>query len=172
MAAESAPGESFTPEQGLSSDAVWKVLIDREGAWVATNSGLDWLRRAAAGRSHLPHAQKHEFSVAAGRRRFRVDGEQQHAADSCRSRRNDRELPGTRQTLTFGATTTGRFGRPAQATSPLAFLGAGFSPLHYPQEKLNSAVFVPLDRNDDPWITTSGGQAYRYPVGNGPTKPK
>src|SRR5262249_4334302 len=42
--AVAAAGESFTPEQGLTSDAVWKVLIDREGVWVATNSGLDRLR--------------------------------------------------------------------------------------------------------------------------------
>jgi hypothetical protein len=29
VAIESAPGESFTPDQALSSDAVWKVLLDR-----------------------------------------------------------------------------------------------------------------------------------------------
>ena len=32
------PGESFTPEQGLSSDAVWKVLIDREGNQTSVNN--------------------------------------------------------------------------------------------------------------------------------------
>ena len=69
LALETAPGESFTPEQGLSSDAAWKVLIDREGAvWVATNSGLDRLRRTVLTRVPLPHAQEREFSVAAGDR--------------------------------------------------------------------------------------------------------
>src|SRR6202041_794038 len=48
QATENSPGESFTTRQGLSSDAVWKVLIDREGSiWVGTNSGLDRLRRTA-----------------------------------------------------------------------------------------------------------------------------
>ena len=73
VAVETAPGESFTPEQGLSSDAVWKVLVDREGVWVATNSGLDRLRRAALTTVGLPHAQEHEFSIAAGRSRFGMD---------------------------------------------------------------------------------------------------
>src|ERR1700677_996991 len=37
----STPGMSLTSRQGLSSDALWKVLIDREGSvWVGTNSGL------------------------------------------------------------------------------------------------------------------------------------
>src|SRR5262249_52762601 len=66
VAVAAAPGESFTPEQGLTSDAVWKVLIDREGVWVATNSGLDRLRRAALTTVRLPQAKDREFSIAAG----------------------------------------------------------------------------------------------------------
>src|SRR4029077_11139652 len=62
-----APGEVYTSTDGLSSDAVWKVLIDREGTvWVATNSGLDRLRRNVLSKPALPSAQEREFSIAAG----------------------------------------------------------------------------------------------------------
>ena len=64
---DTTPGESFTTAQGLSSDAVWKVLIDREGSiWVGTNSGLDRLRRTALTTLSLPPAQEHDFSIVAG----------------------------------------------------------------------------------------------------------
>ena len=64
---DTTPGESFTTAQGLSSDAVWKVLIDREGSiWVGTNSGLDRLRRTALTALSLPPAQEHDFSIVAG----------------------------------------------------------------------------------------------------------
>ncbi|MEA2260848.1 MAG: hypothetical protein QOJ51_3673, partial [Acidobacteriaceae bacterium] len=66
-ATERAPGESFTTRQGLSSDAVWKVFIDREGTiWVGTNSGLDRLRNTALTTLPLSPAQEHDFSILAG----------------------------------------------------------------------------------------------------------
>src|SRR5260370_33423544 len=41
QAMEDSPSESFTTAQGLSSNATWKVIIDRETTvWVRTNSGL------------------------------------------------------------------------------------------------------------------------------------
>ncbi len=66
-AAADAPGETFSTANGLSSDAAWKVLIDREGmVWVGTNSGLDRLRRNVISTLPLPRVQEHEFSIAAG----------------------------------------------------------------------------------------------------------
>jgi ligand-binding sensor domain-containing protein len=67
QATANAPGASFTSRQGLSSDAVWKVLIDRENSvWVGTNSGLDRLRRTALSSVALPPAEEHNFSILAG----------------------------------------------------------------------------------------------------------
>ena len=40
--------------------------------------------------------------------------------------------------------------------------GSGFTPLPYPDEKLDAVVSVAVDRNNDPWITTRSGRAYRY----------
>jgi signal transduction histidine kinase/ligand-binding sensor domain-containing protein len=64
---QSSAGESWSIEQGLTSDVVWAVLVDHEGSvWLATNSGLDQIRRTAFRALLLPHAQEHEFAVAAG----------------------------------------------------------------------------------------------------------
>src|ERR1700741_2957459 len=55
VATEDSPGESFTTDQGLSSNASWKVLIDRESSiWVGTNAGLDQLRRTTLTALVLP----------------------------------------------------------------------------------------------------------------------
>ncbi len=166
VAMESAHGEIFTPEQGLSSDAVWKVLIDREGAWVATNSGLDRLRRAALTVVGLPHAPEHEWGVAAGDHGSVWTGNSSlpllHiAADGAITR-----IPGTRQTLTLQRDHTGTIWSGGAGDYHLWHSsGDGFSPLHYPDEKLNSVVFVAVDRNHDPWVTTTGGHAYHLSQG-------
>ena len=167
LAAETAAGESFTPDQKLSSDAVWTVLIDRESiVWVATNSGLDRLRRAALTTVRLPHAQEHEFSVAAGDRGSVWTGNSSlpltHvAADGART-----SVPGTRQTVSVRRDHTGTIWSAGAGDFHLwRSTGDKFSPLHYPNENLDSVLFVAVDRKNDPWITTSSGRAYRLASG-------
>jgi signal transduction histidine kinase/ligand-binding sensor domain-containing protein len=61
------PTESFTTQEGLSSDGVRKIFIDREGTlWVGTNSGLDSLHRSYLHGLSLPHTQENEIGVAPG----------------------------------------------------------------------------------------------------------
>ena len=56
---DAAAGQYFTIAQGLSSDVVWKILVDREGSlWVGTNSGLDKLRRNVISRLAIPARRK------------------------------------------------------------------------------------------------------------------
>src|SRR5262249_55886582 len=43
--------------------------------------------------------------------------------------------------------------------------GKELSPLRYPDEDLDPVVFVATDRNNDPWITTMSGRAYRLSGG-------
>jgi ligand-binding sensor domain-containing protein len=63
---ESYPGQSFTKGDGLTSDVVWGELIDHEGSiWLATNSGLDHLRKTSLHKVALPPAQEHQFGIAA-----------------------------------------------------------------------------------------------------------
>jgi signal transduction histidine kinase/ligand-binding sensor domain-containing protein len=166
LAGETAPGESFTPAQGLSSDAVWKVLIDREGVWVATNSGLDLLRRAALTIVRLPHAQEHEFSIAAGDRGSVWTGNSSLPLTHVAADGAITSISGTRQTVSLRRDHNGTIWSAGAGDSYLWHsTSQGFSPLHYPEEKLESVVFVTVDRNNDPWITTSSGRAYRLSGG-------
>jgi signal transduction histidine kinase/streptogramin lyase len=166
VAVESAPGESFTPEQGLTSDAVWKVLIDREGAWVGTNSGLDRLRRAALTAIRFPHAQEHEFSVAAGDHGSVWTGNSNMPLTHVTADGRMTSIPGTRQTLSLRRDHNGSIWSAGAGDFHLWHSsGGGFSPLHYPDEKLNSVVFAAVDRNNEPWITTTGGRAYHLSAG-------
>jgi signal transduction histidine kinase/ligand-binding sensor domain-containing protein len=160
-AVETAPGESFTPEQGLSSDAVWKVLIDREGVWVATNSGLDRLRRAALTTVGLPHAQEREFSISPGDRGSVWTGNSSLPLTHVAADGSVTTFPQTRQTVSVRRDHTGTIWSAGDFRLWRSF-GQGFSPLHYPEEKLESVVFVATDRNNDPWITTSSGRAYHF----------
>jgi ligand-binding sensor domain-containing protein len=58
---------SFTVKDGLSSDAIWKIFVDREGTiWIGTNSGLDRVRRNIFAKLSLLHTQENQFSVATG----------------------------------------------------------------------------------------------------------
>ena len=166
VAVETALGQSFTPEQGLSSDAVWKVLIDREGVWVATNSGLDLLRRAALTTVRLPHAQEHEFSIAAGDRGSVWTGNSSMPLTHIAADGTITTIPGTRQTLSLRRDHNGAIWSAGAGDFHLWHSsGGGFSPLHYPEEELNSVEFTAVDRNNEPWITTNGGRAYHLSGG-------
>jgi signal transduction histidine kinase/ligand-binding sensor domain-containing protein len=158
----STQGQIFTAADGLSSDAVWKVLIDREGTtWVATNSGLDRLRRTVLSQQPLPHAQQREFSIAAG------DGGSVWTGNA--------SLPLTHVTADGGLTSflpshdtitvrrdhTGTIWVAGDGQSHLwRSSGSEFTALHYPEENLDQVVSVAVDRNHDPWITTRSGRAY------------
>jgi signal transduction histidine kinase/ligand-binding sensor domain-containing protein len=161
-----APGESITPEQGLSSDAVWKILIDREGVWLATNSGLDALRRTALTMVPLPPAQEHEFSVAAGGRGSVWTGNSSLPLTHVAADGSLTSFPETRQTVSVRRDHNGTIWSAGAGQFHLwRSSGNGFSPLHYPQENLDPVVFVATDRNNDPWITVLSGRAYRLSGG-------
>ena len=167
QAEETAPGEVYTPREGLSSDSAWKVLVDREGSvWVATNSGLDRLRRNRFTTPALPAAPEREFSIAAGEAGsvwtgnggmplIRID------ADGSRA-----SFPETRETLTVRRDHHGAIWSAGAGESFLWRLTVhGPAPLHYPDESLDGVVAVATDRNHDPWITTRSGKAYRLTEG-------
>ena len=167
VARETAPGESFTPGQGLSSDAVWKVLVDREGVWIATNSGLDRLRRTSLTAVRLPHTQEHEFSIAAG------DGGSIWTGNSSLPLTHITPggiiigVPATHQTVALHRDHIGTIWSAGSGafrlwrSSPNGFVG-----LHYPDEELDSVLFMATDRNNDPWITTASGRAYHLTRGS------
>jgi len=166
VALETSPGEIFTPEQGLSSDAVWKLLVDRESVWVGTNSGLDRLRRAALTTVGLPHAQEHEYSLAAGDGGSIWTGNSSLPLTHVAADGSVMTFPRTRQTVSVRRDHTGTIWSAGAGDFYLwRSSGDGFSPLHYPDEKLDPVAFIASDRNDDPWITTASGRAYRFSDG-------
>jgi signal transduction histidine kinase/ligand-binding sensor domain-containing protein len=165
QAVKTAPGEIYTPKEGLSSDAAWKVLIDREGtAWVATNSGLDQLRRNVLSKAALPPAQEREFGLAPGDRGSIWTGNSSlpltHvAADGSMttfSKTHDNIISIRRDhNGTIWAAGAGDFHLWRSS-------GTSFSPLPYPDEKLDAVVSVAVDGHNDSWITARSGRVYRF----------
>jgi signal transduction histidine kinase/ligand-binding sensor domain-containing protein len=164
VATQNAAGESFTPEQGLTSDAVWKVLVDREGIWIGTNSGLDWLRRVALTTVHLPHAQEHEYSVAVGDDDSVWTGNSSLPLTHVSADGRITSFPITEQTVTVQRDHSGTIWS-AGAFRLWRSSRGSFVRVHYPEENLASVVFVATDREDQPWITTNTGRTYEFSGG-------
>ena len=163
QAMEDSPSESFTTVQGLSSNAAWKVFIDREGSvWVGTNSGLDLLRRTILTALALPPTEEHDFSVVAGDRGSVWIGNKSLpvtlvAADDTMTR-----FPETRRTICLRRDRNGTIWSAGGGPSRLwRNSGTGFTPLPYPEEKVGPVISLAFDRNDDVWITTAIGGTYR-----------
>lgn len=166
VATETEPGELFTPDQGLTSDAVWKVLVDREGAWIGTNSGLDWLRRVAVTPVRLPPAQEHEYSVAAGDNGSVWTGNSSLPLTHVAADGTITTFPRTKQTMSVWRDHNGTIWSAGAGEFHLwRSSGNGFVPLRYPDENLDFVVFVAADRNNDPWITTSSGRTLLFSGG-------
>jgi signal transduction histidine kinase/ligand-binding sensor domain-containing protein len=161
---EATSGESFTPQQGLSSDAVWKVFIDREGtAWVATNSGLDRLRRTSLSTVALPHSQEHEFGVAAGDQGSVWTGNNTLPLTHVAADGITTAFPKIRHILCIRRDHTGTiWAATGEGDIHLWRSSAtGFVPLHVPDEKVDSVVSLAVDRNNDPWISIPGNGTYQ-----------
>jgi signal transduction histidine kinase/ligand-binding sensor domain-containing protein len=166
VAVEGASGESFTLGRGLSSDAVWKVLIDQDGAWVATNSGLDRLRRSTLVAVRLPHAQEHEFSIAAGDGGSVWTGNSSFPLTHVTAEGAITVFPRTRQTISVRRDHNGTIWSAGAGEFRLWRTSRnGLSPVRYPDENLDPVVFVATDRKNDPWITTLSGKAYHLAGG-------
>jgi len=167
IAVETAPGESFTPADGLSSDAAWKILIDREGTvWVATNSGLDRLRRNIFTTTTLPRVQEREFAIAAGEDGSIWTASSALALTHVAANGAITSFPGTGETLCVRRDHNGTIWSAGAGKIHLWHSsGTGFVPLHYPGEDLDSVVAVATDRHNDPWITARSGRVYHLTGG-------
>jgi Two component regulator propeller len=75
--------------QGLTSDVVWKLLVDRENVlWVGTNSGSDQLRRNGISQLSIPLTSEHQLAVAdAGAGCVWTGSRSRHAQHSMRLQR-------------------------------------------------------------------------------------
>jgi signal transduction histidine kinase/ligand-binding sensor domain-containing protein len=168
QATASAPGMSFTTRQGLSSDAVWKVLIDREGSvWVGTNSGLDRLRRTALSTMALPPAQEHDFSILAGDQGSIWTGNLSLPLTHVAADGRLTSFPKTQGTVCLRLDRNGIIWSAVGGDSTLWHSsGAGFAPMHYPEDEVGPAISLAVDRNNDLWISTASGGAYHLTRGS------
>ena len=167
LAMADAPGESFTPEQGLSSNAVWTVLIDREGSvWVGTNSGLDHLRRTALTTLVLPQAEEHDFGVAAGDGGSVWTGNMSLPLIHVAADGSITSFPQTRGIICLRRDRNGTIWSAGGGDFQLwRYSGTGFTPLHYPADKTGPVISLAVDRNNDLWISTASGGTYRFSHG-------
>jgi signal transduction histidine kinase len=164
----SAPGMNFTTRQGLSSDAVWKVLIDREGSvWVGTNSGLDRLRRTALSTVELPPAQEHDFSILAGDQGSIWTGNLNLPLTHVAADGRTTSFPKIRGTICLRLDRNGTIWSAVGGDSTLWHSSdAGFVPMHYPEDEVGPVISLAVDRNNDLWISTASGGAYHFTQGS------
>jgi signal transduction histidine kinase/ligand-binding sensor domain-containing protein len=169
QATANAPGASFTTRQGLSSDAVWKVLIDREGSiWVGTNSGLDRLRRTALSRVALPPAEEHNFSILAGDQGSVWTGNLGMPLTHVAADGGISSFPKTQGTICLRLDRNGTIWSTAGGGDSTLWhsSGSGFLPMHYPEEELGPVISLAVDRNNDLWIHTATGGEYHLTQGS------
>jgi signal transduction histidine kinase/ligand-binding sensor domain-containing protein len=157
-----ARGEAFTPSNGLSSDATWKVMIDREGVvWVGTNAGLDRLRRNVFSVVALPQSEEHEFAIAPGDRGSLWLGNIGLPLMQMVSTGALIRFPGTVEPIAIRRDHNGTVWASGSGHFHLwRSSGAGFSPVSFPDENLDAVVSVATDRNNDPWILARSGRVY------------
>jgi signal transduction histidine kinase/ligand-binding sensor domain-containing protein len=159
--------ESFTAEQGLSSNAAWKVFIDREGSvWIGTNSGLDLLRRTTLTSLALPPTEEHDFGIVAGDGGSVWTGNKSLPLTRVATDGSLKSFPETHGTICLRRDRHGTIWSAGGVPSTL-WRGSptGFAPVHYPEEKVGPVISVAFDRNDVLWITTAIGGAYRFSQG-------
>jgi signal transduction histidine kinase/ligand-binding sensor domain-containing protein len=163
----SAPEETFTTLQGLSSDAVWKVMIDHEGAiWVGTNSGLDHLRRTPLSMLSLPPAQEHDFGIAAGEQGSIWTGNRSLPLTHVAADGAIKTFPQTGAIICVRSMRDGTVWAAGGGEGILWHsAGSGFVPVRYPENEFGPVMSLALDRNNDLWINTAAGGTYRLTSG-------
>jgi signal transduction histidine kinase/ligand-binding sensor domain-containing protein len=168
QATEAAPGQSFTFEHGLSSNAAWKVLTDREGSiWVGSNSGLDRLRRTALTAVPLPAAEEHDFSIVAGDQGSVWTGNRSLPLTHVGADGRVTSFPQIRGTICLRAQRDGTIWS-AGGEDGILWRSSGpeFVPMHYPEKEFGPVISLAVDRNGDLWINTAAGGTYRFSAGS------
>lgn len=166
-ATATAPHDDFTRKLGLSSNAVSRLLIDREGTvWAASTAGLDRLRRTPLQALVIPDAPQREYAVA--------------AADDGAVWTGNSSLPLTRIAANGAVTTFPQtqhivclrrdrngvlWAAGSGAGSLWALHGDRLETVHYPGEETLPVVSLAVDRNNDVWIMTRDGDTYKRTTG-------
>jgi signal transduction histidine kinase/ligand-binding sensor domain-containing protein len=161
---ETTPGASFSPEQGLSSDIVRKVFIDREASvWVGTNSGLDRLRRTALTPIAIPHQHDDQLAIAPGDKDSVWIGSSNLPLTHLMADGSRIGFPETGQITCIRTDRNGDIWVAGRGKFHLwRYAAARLIPRHYRNEKMESVTSVAVDRNHAPWISTLWPEVYQF----------
>ena len=167
VAMEDSPGQSFTAEEGISSNAAWKVLIDHEGSvWVGTNAGLDQLRRTTFTALTFPLVEEHDFGVAAGDGGSVWTGNRSMPLTRVAADGSTKTFPETHGTVCLRRDLNGTIWSAGGGDPRLwRYSEKGLTSLRYPEEETGPVISLAVDRNGDPWISTAIGGTYRFSHG-------
>jgi signal transduction histidine kinase/ligand-binding sensor domain-containing protein len=159
--------ERFTRKQGLSSNAVWSLFVDREGTiWVGTNSGLDHLRRSALTTLTFPQSQEHEFSIAPGDRGSIWIGNEAMPLTHLAADGRATTFPQANMPITIRRDHNGAIWSAGEGRAHLLKVeGERISPVHYPGEEKALIVALGVDHNDELWISRIGPQIFHLSHG-------
>ena len=162
-----AAGERTTRAEGLSSNAIWNLKVDREGSvWVGTNSGLDRLRTTALKTILLPPAEEHEFSLAAGDNGSVWTGNTSRPLTHVKADGRFMSNAKTHEAICIRRDYKGTIWSAAEGPIHLWHSSPrGFSPIHYPEEKMARIVSLAVDRNNEPWINIRPGTTFHLAHG-------
>jgi signal transduction histidine kinase/ligand-binding sensor domain-containing protein len=152
---ESSPGENFTVGNGLSSDTVWTVLVDREGnTWVGTDSGLEQLRRVAVNTPRLPASQEHEYAIASGDQGSVWTGSLSLPLTHLFANGEFKSFPLINQITSLKRARDGTVWVAGQGDFRLGrSSGDVFTQVHYPREEQQAVISLAVDRNRGLWIS-------------------
>jgi signal transduction histidine kinase/ligand-binding sensor domain-containing protein len=154
----SASGSKFTTQQGFSSDAIWKLLVDREGnLWVVTNSGLDRLRRNVFSTVRLPATQNFQIGIAAGEQGSLWVGSRSLPLTHIAADGSFHSFPETVQSLMLQRDRNGDIWSSGKGRSSLwKTEDKGLVAVPYPNDTSETGVALAVDKNNDLWFSTSG----------------
>jgi signal transduction histidine kinase/ligand-binding sensor domain-containing protein len=160
---DAAAGQTFTMTQGLSSDVVWKLLVDREGSiWIGTNSGLDQLRQNVITQLVTPAASENQYAIAVGDHGCVWIGSRSFPLTEVCPHGKTRTFAETRQTVAIRRDFKGDIWSSGIGANRLwKTSGDGIEPVSYPAESKAVASSIAVDKNNDLWVLTFTPSAFR-----------
>jgi signal transduction histidine kinase/ligand-binding sensor domain-containing protein len=158
--------ELFTQDQGLSSNAIWKIFIDREGSiWVGSNGGLDQLRSTPFHTVPLPGTQQTQIGLATGQGGSLWIGSRTLPLTEVTAEGRSFVYPSVRLITCIRSDPHGTIWVGGD-THLWKIIGKHPLLVHYPREAEHGVAAVGTDKNGDLWLLLFGGDVYHRESGD------